>query len=142
MLTQDPFYFIFSPSKMKTLAELGDKKGRAKNNKKTTKWQPLIVLTPHIIFQIFLIEKQTKLNIYINIHRDKYKPLHRLSLSLLPKGVNAKNAKFNIFSIFTPVFLLWLPTVTYISETDAIFRKPMPRTNISVKMRSQGFLVL
>ena len=53
-----------------------------------------------------------------------------------------KKSKFNIFSIFTPVFLLWLPTVTYISETDAIFRQPMPRTNISVKMRSQGFLVL
>ena len=62
--------------------------------------------------------------------------------SLLEKGGKGKKkAKFNIFFDFYPVFILWMPTVTYLSETDVIFQKPMPCTNISVEIRSQAFLI-
>ena len=37
---------------------------------------------------------------------------------------------------------MWFPTITYLSEIDNIFQKLMPRTNLSVKMRRQAFLIL
>ena len=61
--------------------------------------------------------------------------------SLLEKGGKGK-IKLNLifFSIFTPVFILCMPTVTYLSETNVIFQKPMPCTNLSVEIRNHAFL--
>ena len=61
----------------------------------------------------------------------------------MEKVKKKEEAKFNIFSIITPVFIFWMPTVRYLSENYVIFQKPMPRTNLSVKIRIiQAFLVL